>query len=260
MIKYDSTPGGCEWGTPKSVEYAKSMTPGENKKVKKMKEQSVDEGVVKKINKKAKNLQLIMKGREKLGKTDSSKTWQQNRADALKKGRSMREEIVSFSEFTALVEVNMRLKNVEARLKKIKGEDAEMAAFLAGQGDVKQLNKFVLGLNSKNKDLIRKAIEEEIELDEKTFDDKASAIAHVKKHGGKVKPLFKYRDPKTGAKVSTYSVKNEETIDEVLKPAMGAGEYVKDFYKSDAPQFKGKSKEKRQKMAIAAYLAAKRGD
>jgi hypothetical protein len=41
---------------------------------------------------------------------------------------------------------------------------------------------------------------------------------------------------------------------------MGAGEYVKDFQDSDAPQFKGKSKEKRQKMAIAAYLAAKRGD
>jgi len=36
-----------------------------------------------------------------------------------------------------------------------------------------------------------------------------------------------------------------------------AGDYVKDFQKSKAPQFKGKSKEKRQKMAIAAYLDAK---
>ena len=36
-----------------------------------------------------------------------------------------------------------------------------------------------------------------------------------------------------------------------------AGDYVKDFQKSDAPQFKGKSKAKRQKMAIAAYLDAK---
>jgi len=33
-----------------------------------------------------------------------------------------------------------------------------------------------------------------------------------------------------------------------------AGDYVKDFAKSNAPQFKGKSKEKRRKMAIAAYL------
>ena len=36
-----------------------------------------------------------------------------------------------------------------------------------------------------------------------------------------------------------------------------AGDYVKDFQKSDAPQFKGKSKAQRQKMAIAAYLDAK---
>ena len=33
------------------------------------------------------------------------------------------------------------------------------------------------------------------------------------------------------------------------------GDYIKDFQKSDAPQFKGKSKEKRHKMAVAAYLS-----
>lgn len=43
-------------------------------------------------------------------------------------------------------------------------------------------------------------------------------------------------------------------INEKLKPSDGAGAYVKDFKKSDAPQFKGKSDEKKQKMAIAAYL------
>tara|TARA_B100000287_G_scaffold105140_1_gene97456 strand:+ start:1191 stop:1361 length:171 start_codon:yes stop_codon:yes gene_type:complete len=36
-----------------------------------------------------------------------------------------------------------------------------------------------------------------------------------------------------------------------------AADYVKDFQKSDAPQFKGKSKKKKHKMAIAAYLASK---
>ena len=34
------------------------------------------------------------------------------------------------------------------------------------------------------------------------------------------------------------------------------GEVIDDFYKSDAPQFKGKSKEKRREMAIAAKLSA----
>lgn len=43
-------------------------------------------------------------------------------------------------------------------------------------------------------------------------------------------------------------------INEKLKPSDGAGAYVKDFKKSDAPQFKGKSDEKKQKMAVAAYL------
>ena len=37
------------------------------------------------------------------------------------------------------------------------------------------------------------------------------------------------------------------------------GSVVKDFYKSDAPQFQGKSKEKRREMAIAAKLTAERG-
>ena len=49
----------------------------------------------------------------------------------------------------------------------------------------------------------------------------------------------------------------KEKVDEKLKPSMGAGTYVKDFEKSDAPQFKGKSKAKKQDMAVAAYLSAK---
>ncbi len=48
-----------------------------------------------------------------------------------------------------------------------------------------------------------------------------------------------------------------KTLLEKLGKDATAGDYVKDFRKSDAPQFKGKSKEKRHKMAIAAYLDAK---
>jgi len=39
----------------------------------------------------------------------------------------------------------------------------------------------------------------------------------------------------------------------------GMGAWIDDFAKSDAPQFKGKNKEERRDMAIAAYLTAKRG-
>ena len=48
-----------------------------------------------------------------------------------------------------------------------------------------------------------------------------------------------------------------KTLLEKLGRDATAGDYVKDFRKSDAPQFKGKSDKKKQKMAIAAYLDAK---
>ena len=44
-----------------------------------------------------------------------------------------------------------------------------------------------------------------------------------------------------------------------LKVSDGIGAWIKDFQKSDAPQFKGKSKEERRDQAVAAYLSAKRG-
>ena len=45
-----------------------------------------------------------------------------------------------------------------------------------------------------------------------------------------------------------------QEIQEKLKPSDGEGAYIKDFRKSDAPQFKGKSDKKIRDMAIAAYL------
>ena len=66
---------------------------------------------------------------------------------------------------------------------------------------------------------------------------------------------FELEEPKIDAMVDVAS--EEGAIDEKLKPSMGAGAYVDDFRQSDAPQFKGKSKKKKGKMAIAAYLSAK---
>ena len=42
-----------------------------------------------------------------------------------------------------------------------------------------------------------------------------------------------------------------------LKVSDGIGAWIKDFQKSDAPQFKNSSKEERRDQAIAAYLSAK---
>ena len=69
-------------------------------------------------------------------------------------------------------------------------------------------------------------------------------------HGGK----------KSDAKVSDvtpkgYGPKESVELDEKVKD-MEMGEVIKDFQDSDAPQFKGKSKEKRREMAIAAKLSS----
>jgi hypothetical protein len=66
---------------------------------------------------------------------------------------------------------------------------------------------------------------------------------------------FELEEPKIDAMVDVAS--EEGAIDEKLKPSMGAGAYVDDFRTSKAPQFKGKSKKKKNKMAVAAYLSAK---
>ena len=44
-----------------------------------------------------------------------------------------------------------------------------------------------------------------------------------------------------------------------LKVSDGIGAWIKDFKKSDAPQFKGKSDKERRDQAVAAYLSAKKG-
>ena len=78
------------------------------------------------------------------------------------------------------------------------------------------------------------------------------------KHGGgQVVPLT----PKKSANVQKAHFEPEgEMIDEKINMKKAdMGDVVKDFYKSKAPQFKGKSKEKRRQMAIAAKLTAERG-
>jgi hypothetical protein len=56
-------------------------------------------------------------------------------------------------------------------------------------------------------------------------------------------------------KPSTHTKKFKQMYGEALPAGADQGDYIDDFQKSDAPQFKGKSKEKRKEMAIAAYLS-----
>ena len=58
-------------------------------------------------------------------------------------------------------------------------------------------------------------------------------------------------------KKSTHTKKFAKMYGEKLDKNADAGDYIDDFRKSDAPQFKGKSDKKIRKMAIAAYLSKK---
>jgi hypothetical protein len=49
-------------------------------------------------------------------------------------------------------------------------------------------------------------------------------------------------------------------LEEKLSVADGQDKWIEDFLKSDAPQFKGKSKEEIVKMAVAAFNAAKKNE
>ena len=83
----------------------------------------------------------------------------------------------------------------------------------------------------------------------KSTKDKRDAHFKAKKSG----PAPGDDDAKT--KPSTHTKKFKQMFGEVLPDGADQGDYIDDFEKSDAPQFKGKSKEKRKDMAIAAYLS-----
>jgi hypothetical protein len=53
--------------------------------------------------------------------------------------------------------------------------------------------------------------------------------------------------------------KEEVELQEKMSASADAGDYIRDFKKSDAPQFQGKSPEKRRIMGIAAYMSSKKG-
>ena len=55
-----------------------------------------------------------------------------------------------------------------------------------------------------------------------------------------------------------FNTSDKSNVHEALDKKDPIGRWIKDFQKSDAPQFAGKSKEKRREMAIAAALDAKR--
>tara|TARA_B100001564_G_scaffold233016_1_gene196941 strand:- start:3164 stop:5713 length:2550 start_codon:yes stop_codon:yes gene_type:complete len=89
------------------------------------------------------------------------------------------------------------------------------------------------------------------EGDEMSKSTKIARARHFAKGGSRDKAPG---DKGATTKPSQYTKKYKQMYGEILGKDADMGDYIDDFQKSDAPQFKGKSKEKRKDMAIAAYL------
>jgi hypothetical protein len=122
------------------------------------------------------------------------------------------------------------------------------------------------------KNTVRKIANEEVEeleeLSKKTLAKYIPAAAKDAERSGAHQEYYgseqDYRDGRNRQKGIERAVKKlakeeAEAIDEKLTAKTPMGTYIKDFKKSDAPQFKGKSASKRRVMAIAAKLTAERG-
>ena len=90
------------------------------------------------------------------------------------------------------------------------------------------------------------------------------AFARVNSFGTKSSGTWGGADKDLAKKVRGEEVEKRKTAKDMIgqvKEKLGkdadAGDFIKDFRKSKAPQFKGKSDKKIQKMALAAYLDSK---
>ena len=107
--------------------------------------------------------------------------------------------------------------------------------------------------------------EKKIEIDDETefklplkhLVDKHVHEADIELNQDQMDKLHKDGVIKVGGDKVMYKVNKEsltQKIKEKLTKRSSVKKHIDDFKKSDAPQFKGKSKEKKRQMAVAAYL------
>jgi hypothetical protein len=73
------------------------------------------------------------------------------------------------------------------------------------------------------------------------------------KEGTKVKSGIRVNNCVPNESSDPYIESLNAKLNEKIPKGADAGYYIKDFEKSNAPQFRGKSKEKRKQMALAAF-------
>lgn len=165
------------------------------------------------------------------------------------------------------------IKKVKLKAKELKGDDGTTVT-----GSAKDIEKMLSTMYGNDwKDMYKQKGQKFIELEQVEIEEakevlsrfrddklKKSVMSLAKQKGLKVKDMGdKIEISGNGRKVMdlTLAVQKHDVKIEELEEKLGkdadAGDYIDDFKKSDAPQFKGKSDKKKRDMAIAAYLDAK---
>ncbi len=116
--------------------------------------------------------------------------------------------------------IQKHVKEVMGSRKKKEFKVGDKVTYLGHPGEITKVNKEMTGATTYN-----------VSYDKGTGKTKVSNIYNK---GGEIK-----------------------AVEEKLTKRSSVEKYIEDFKDSDAPQFKGKSQEKRRKMAVAAYLSKK---
>ena len=112
---------------------------------------------------------------------------------------------------------------------------------LVTKEDVEQVDEF---------NIIQKAMDV-VDKVNRTNQKKVDMINKVRP-GSASMPKHGYFSKPAGMQNQSFEPEGEQIDEKINMKKADMGDVVKDFYKSKAPQFKGKSKEKRREMAIAA--------
>ena len=194
----------------------------------------------------AKFKKITSKNRGAMGLTDPKV----KASPEYKKAKAEYEKAVDLTKkFLKGVPKDFLKKNAQSR--RLRREEVELdekrAKQAVSQGKVQKLVT-AHGLKFKGK------VYKEIDMELKGIDNNTKMVTfniiHPKEiFGNEVKLAFKVlsRGP--------FMATDTSKINEVLGKDADQGDYIDDFVNSDAPQFRGKSKEKRKEMAIAAYLS-----
>jgi hypothetical protein len=153
------------------------------------------------------------------------------------------------------------MSEVESLHSYIEGEKRRTGMVEEEAEELDELNKSTLASYAKkasHDSRMNQKMSKDFELDAKGRRNKNLKDAGLKLAGHYQKKSWKRQDGVN--KAIDRLAKEEVELDEKINLTTSKmGDVIKDFQASDAPQFAGKSKEKRREMAIAAKLEADRG-